>query len=404
MNLSDPVAAIEIGTANTTIAIGEPAPDNGVKIAALTFIPSSGVQKSVIVDMGQIHHSITNLLRRLVDNHGYAIGHAHLAVGGPHVLAKPVSAQLQLLSGSVQEEDLLEIEERSISPELPPDRQALECHLVSYSLDNNPAPLLNPKGMSGRLLTRSSLCIHADAHRIADAINAAADCRLEIANYNVAFTGTCAAAAVLTPQMQRDGALVVELGAGSTACTAWADGSLVWAEVIGVGGEHVTRDIASGFSIQRNQAEQIKVAHASATLANTDPSARFPLPNPPHGSNNPSLSLHALNTIVNARLDELFTIIRTKLDEAGVLHRIRGGVWLTGGGSSLPGIEALASSVFGIPAKTASLLPKILGLESCENPAQYAAVAGLLLNAVSSAEPSSAVGSLKKFFKGLFSK
>ena len=45
-----------------------------------------------------------------------------------------------------------------------------------------------------------------------------------------------------------------------------------------------------------------------------------------------TISMRALDTVVNARMGELFSVVREELDAAGVLHRPTGGVVLTGGG------------------------------------------------------------------------
>ena len=92
-----------------------------------------------------------------------------------------------------------------------------------------------------------------------------------------------------------------------------------------------------------------------------------------------TISMRALDTVVNARLGELFSVIRDKLDAEGVLHRLTGGVILTGGGARLLNIATLVRSVFGGVVRTGALVPGIEGLEKDEFPAQYATIAGALL-------------------------
>ena len=93
MNLSDPVAALEIGTSRTVLAIGEPLGPGRVKVAAKDFIPSMGVRKSRIVDMEQTAMSVESLVKHLGQASGYAIGQACLAMPGPHVQTKRLVSQ-----------------------------------------------------------------------------------------------------------------------------------------------------------------------------------------------------------------------------------------------------------------------------------------------------------------------
>lgn len=378
MNLSEPVAGLEIGTTRTVIAIGEPLANGHLKVAAIESIPSSGVRKSQIIDVAQARYSIESVLRKLVEQSDYSIGHAFLAVSGPQIRTTTMSAQWQVERGIVHEEDITEVDNRSYDMNLPPERLPLELSQISYGLDDL-SGISSPKGMSGHLLKLHSLCIHGSTQRITDAKSAARTAKLEIGD--VCFAGTCAATAVLTPQQKRDGALVIDLGGGSTSYTAWTDGKLVHAGVIGVGGDHVTNDIRIAFSVSQAQAEQLKTSSSAATIGPDDATSRIPVPSPMPGFKAATISHRALNTVVNARMQELFTIIRTKIDEANLLHRLNAGVFLTGGGSALNNIVPLAVSVFGCGVQIGSIIPEVKGLEQVEHPASLATIVGLLLQA-----------------------
>ena len=398
MNPSDPIAALEIGTTRTVIAIGEPLGDGRMRIAAYDSIPSSGVRKSQIVDVAQARYSVASVQKKLVTQFDYAVSQAYLVVSGPQIRTDQFSVQVQLPRATVTDEDIEEIGERMYDVALPQDRQALEIARLSYGLDDLDN-VTSPKGMSGHLLKLRTLCIHGSAQRIADAKNAADAAKLEI--LDVCYAGMSAAAAVLTPQQKRDGALVIDLGGGSTNFTAWADGRLLYADVIGVGGDHVTEDIRYAFSISLAQAENLKNTSASAMIGPDDASVRIPLPASTPGFNDASISLRALNTVVNARLSELFTIIRTKLDEVNLLHRLNAGVFLTGGGSSMKNILPLAANVFGRAVSIGQIVPEIEGLENEANPAALATIVGTLIQTVpAESENKSFMDAVRSFFGG----
>ncbi len=396
MSLSEPVAALEIGTTRTVIAIGEPLGGGRIKVSALSAIPSAGVRKSQIVDISQARYSVQSVLRNLADQSDYSIAQAYLAVSGPQIRTKYVNAQASVEGGVVHDEDLQVVDARSEEASLATDRHPIEISHISYSLDDMDN-ISSPKGMSGRLLTLRSLCIHGSAQRIADARTAAHQAKLELPE--VAFAGTCAAAAVLTPQAKKDGALVIDLGGGTTSYTAWVDGKMIYADVVGVGGDHVTNDIRVAFSVSKTQAEQLKLNDASAIISAEDANARVNVPSPSPGFKAATISRRALNTVVNARLLELFDIIREQLDTEGVLHRLNAGVFLTGGGSALPGAVELAASVFGCNVRVGSLVSAIEGLEREPHPAACAVITGLLLLAQQDETDSSGIlSTLKNLF------
>jgi len=398
MNPSDPIAALEIGTTRTVIAIGEPLGDGRMRIAAYDSIPSSGVRKSQIVDVAQARYSVASVQKKLVTQFDYAVAQAYLVVSGPQIRTDQFSVQVQLPRATVTDDDIEEIGERMYDVALPQERQALEIARLCYGLDDLDN-VTSPRGMSGHLLKLRTLCIHGSAQRIADAKNAADAAKLEI--LDVCYAGTSAAAAVLTPQQKRDGALVIDLGGGSTNFTAWADGRLLYADVIGVGGDHVTEDIRYAFSISLAQAENLKNTSASAIIGPDDASVRIPLPASTPGFTDASISLRALNTVVNARLSELFTIIRTKLDEENLLHRLNAGVFLTGGGSSMKNILPLAANVFGRAVSIGRIVPEIEGLENEPNPAALATIVGTLIQTIPAESANkSFMDAVRSFFGG----
>ena len=384
MNPSDPIAALEIGTTRTVIAIAEPLGEGRIRVAAYDSIPSSGVRKSQIVDVAQARYSVSSVQKKLVTQSDYAVAQAYLVISGPQIRTQEASAQVPLPRGVVGDEEIEEIGERMYDITLPAERQALEVARLSYGLDDI-ENIVSPKGMSGHILKLRTLCIHGSAQRIADAKNAADAAKLEI--LDVCYAGTSAAAAVLTPQQKHDGALVIDLGGGSTNFTAWVDGRLLYADVIGVGGDHVTEDIRDAFTISVAQAEQLKLTSASAMIGPDDASVRIPLPATTPGFNAASISLRALNTVVNARMSELFTIIRTKIEEAELSHRLNAGVFLTGGGSSMKNVLPLASNVFGRPVLLGKLVPEVEGLDNEKNPAAFATIVGTLLQTVPAEPP-----------------
>ena len=398
MNPSDPIAALEIGTTRTMIAIAEPLGDGRIRIAAYDSIPSNGVRKSQIVDVAQARYSVAAVQKKLVNQFDYAVAQAYLVISGPQIRTQEANVQIPLPRGVVGEEDVEEIGDRMYDVTLPAERQALEVARISYGLDDIDN-IVSPKGMNGHILKLRTLCIHGSAQRIADAKSAAEAAKLEI--LDVCYAGTSAAAAVLTPQHKHDGALVIDLGGGSTNFTAWADGRLLYADVIGVGGDHVTEDIRDAFTLSLAQAEQLKIDSASAMIGPDDTSVRIPLPASTPGFNAASISLRALNTVVNARMGELFTIIRTKLDEANLLHRLNAGIFLTGGGSSLRNVLPLASNVFGNNVRLGKIVPEVEGLDQEKNPAALATIVGTLIQTSPSEPPQRSFWNvLFPFFRG----
>lgn len=400
--MSNIYAALEIGTTKTVLAVGEAETGERLRVTCHAEIPSAGVRKSQILDINQVTQSVKGVLheierKQLEAGTKLTIGNAFLVVSGQHIKADPFTGST-LVDGRVTETDLAEVSESARSMALPRDRELLDIADQAYGLDNL-GGISVPVGMTGRILKLDTLNIHADKNRIEDARTAADGAHLEIRE--PLFATTCAAEAVLEEHERKNGALVLDLGGGSTGYAAYCDGYLVAAGVIGVGGDHVTNDIAHAFQTTQAQAENLKKNEASALIGKTETaSARVKIPGSSPLLESRTVSRVALDTVVNARLRELFAMIRETLEEQDLLHRLHAGVVLTGGGAIMRDLDELVRRELGMNVRKGRPI-YVDGLDEEANPAAFAAIAGALAYAHHNYAEKSVFG-FERIFKGLF--
>ncbi len=396
-------AALEIGTTRTVLAIGEADAGSRIKVSCLAEIPSSGVRKSQILNLHDSTQSIRSVLREIerkqdLNGSKLTIGNAFLVLSGQHIKADPFSGSALVENSKVDADELNNVLRSAQAMPLPREREPLDVVEQDYELDNR-GGILSPKGMTGRVLKLNTLQIHADRNRVEDARTAAGAAHLEIRE--PLFACTCAAEAVLEEHEKRNGSLVLDLGGGSTGYAVYSDGYLVATGVIGVGGDHVTNDIAHAFQTTNAQAEGIKRREACALIgADGGQSARVKVEQGESTlMDNRTISRRALDTVVNARLMELFTVVRETLEDQDLLHRLHAGVILTGGGARLREIDGLASQVLGMNVRFGRPV-NVDWSEEPEFPPAYAAIAGALLYAHRNYEEHSILdGLFGRFFR-----
>ena len=400
--MTDFHAAIEIGTTRTVLAIGEKTADDRLRVTCHAEIPSTGVRKSQILDITQATTSIRSVLHEIERKQTEAgssimLGNAFLVVSGQHIKADPFQGMVAIEGAKVGSDEIDTVYRSSRTMQLPKDREFLDVVDQDYEVDSL-GGISSPNGMSGRILKLNTLQIHADRNRINDARTAAESAKLEIRD--PLFAATCAAEAVLESHEKRNGVLVLDIGGGSTGYAAYSDGHLAATGVIGVGGDHVTNDIAHAFQTTNSQAEQLKINEASA-LIGASPSApqRVKVPGSSPLIETRTISRRALETVVNARLRELFTVIRETLEDQDLLNRLHSGVVLTGGGAAMRDIDALVSRELAMGARIGRPI-HVDGLDGEDFPAAYAAISGALLFASRNYEEKGVIDSLlKRFFK-----
>ena len=398
--MSNFYAALEIGTTRTVLAIGEDDASGRLKITCHAEIPSTGVRKSQILDITQATSSIKSVLHAIEKKQSEAgstimLGNAYLVVSGQHIKADPFQGMVPIDGAKVGPEELDAVFRSSRTMQIPKDREFLDIVDQDYEIDALRG-ITAPRGMSGRILKLNTLQIHADKSRIDNARTAADAAKLEIRE--PLFAATCAADAVLEEHEKRNGVIVLDIGGGSTGYAVYSDGHLATTGVIGVGGDHVTNDIAHAFQTTNAQAEQLKIESASAIIG-TPGEARVKVPGSSPLMESRTISRRALDTVVNARLKELFAVIRETLEDQDLLNRLHAGAVLTGGGAAMRDIDALVQRELGMTTRTGKPV-HVDGLDDEAFPASFAAVAGAIMYASRTDEDRSILsGLIGRFFK-----
>lgn len=392
-----PIVALEIGTSKIIVLVGEMREDGHVMITGMGEHPSSGVRKGEIVDLENAVVCLRAVLQAAEESANVAIRGIHLAVSGPHIQSVVNRGSVPVFSpsGEITSEDVEQVMDVAQAVHLAPDRDVLHTICQNFCIDDQQR-VMNPEGMVGARLSLDMLVLHGVRSRIHSSIQVVRS--VPTAVQDIAFGGLCAGLSVLTAEQKNSGALVIDLGGGTTDYLAYANSVVAAAGVLGVGGEHVTNDIALAFNIPMNQAEELKKESGSAVVDETV-SKRISLP-PEVGFPGRTLGLKSLHVVINARLDEMFGAIKYRVTD-DVLHRIGAGVVLTGGGAHLNGVTKLAEQVFGLPASIGK--PRgVSGLAIATEGPEYATCSGLVQYGFMTSDGQRPAQSVTGWFKSLF--
>lgn len=394
-----PIAALEIGTTRTVVCVGETDESGRMKITGVGSYPTTGVRKGQVIDLTQAGVGVESAAKQAEKMSAVSIWQVLLATSGGHIQAAINPGILTIRSADrvVSKEDIEEVAENAQTIPLDNERQVLHTITQSFTVDDQPG-IVKPEGMHCKVLTLNVMAVHGLKSRIDNAVSVAKSAQLEVSD--VAFSGVCSALAVLSPEQKRNGVVLIDLGGGTTNYIAYCNNVISAVGCIAVGGDHVTNDIAQAFNMTQSRAEELKRSEGCAVL---DPEAgmrRVVLP-AQVGFEERMLSCKALNTVINARMDETFCVLRSRLDDAGVLPHLGAGVVLTGGGAYLRKVSDLAHRVFGLPCRI-GLPVNVDGLDSVEQPAALSTAAGLVLYGQMTYEDRGLFSPLKNLFKGVF--
>jgi cell division protein FtsA len=172
------------------------------------------------------------------------------------------------------------------------------------------------------------------------------------------------------------GALVIDIGGGTTNFAVYADGIIKHTGVLAVGGDHVSNDLAYGLKVPLGRAEQLKIEHGSALMDDGVKGQTITIANE-LGLPLKTINLEHLRRVMSMRLEEILQLIEQDIARAELLDYLRAGVFICGGGARIPQITKLAERVFQMPSSLGKA-NSINGIKSALDQPEFATAIGLV--------------------------
>jgi cell division protein FtsA len=344
MNL-EPIVAVEIGTTKVRVFVGEPRDDGGLVITAVGDCASSGMRKGELFHAESVGGCLERALKQAEDAAGLSINEVHLTMSGSQIEALPNRGEIPV-AGEITEEHVEHVRQVAKEVTLPADRQILHSIVGQFCVDGLCGVM--PVGMVGHKLSADVLIVHGVQARMFNMVKVVKSLKLEVAD--LLFAGLCSSMAALSPEQKRQGVLLIDLGGGTTDYMVYAHAQIADAGALGVGGDHVTNDLARAFRISTMEAEALKLQYGDAMVSAAGRTRRIPLPTSA-GEAPRHAKLSDVQTVAHVRMEETFGLIRARLQRQQLLNLLGGGVVLTGGGAYLKNVVPLAQKVFGLPCE-----------------------------------------------------
>src|SRR5438552_13242284 len=342
---------LEIGTSKICVVVGESRPDGTIKILGVGQTPSRGVRKGEIVDfetaMKCVHEAVVDAEQKS----DVMIRSVFVAVAGSHLQSFNNRGCIMLPEDrdEIDEQDVEDVKINAREVSIPAQNAFLHSIIQHYHVDGQDG-VLSPIGMSGQKLEADFHIIHGVRTRIQNGIRCVKELPLEVED--VVFSALASAQVVLTQNQKDLGALVIDVGGGTTDYVLYADGAIRQSGSLAVGGDHITNDISMGLRIPMARAEKLKIEEGSCILGNCLPGEMILLKDD-SGFAGKEIDREMLNTIVHLRVREGFELLKRRLDEESYLNYLGTGIFITGGCSLLSGIDHLAEEMFELHANVA---------------------------------------------------
>ncbi len=342
------VVGLDVGTSKVRAVVGEFGESGQLEITGVGLAQSTGLRRGVVVNIESTLKNVAQAIEAAELMSGREVESVYASISGTHIEGLN-SRGVVAVTGRGREITPVDVDrviEAARAVVIPMDREVIHVLPQSYVVDDQKG-IKNPLDMIGvRLECEVHIvsCSVSSAQNLVKCIN-----RASFRVDGLVFGCLAAARSAMSSDEKELGALLIDLGAGTTDILAYRDGAPCMTSVIPVGGAQVTQDLSIVLNAPVDTAEKIKVQAGCAWPGILEEGEEVIVPGV--GGRPPQAIPRAkVASIIEPRMTEIFAMAKERLARQG-LDRLGGGIVLTGGGALMPGVCELANHVFGLQAR-----------------------------------------------------
>jgi cell division protein FtsA len=331
---------------------------------------SSGIKCGVVVDAPKAESAISNALNNLEQKIKHHVDTVVVSFSGAKVRSSYMDHSLKLDNRPVSKNDLSLLIAKSVRGSNNKDSSVVHCFPVEFLVDG--VKVRNPSGMVCEKLSASLHVVTADSAALSNLSNCFAKSHVRVEEF--ALSPIASGLAYFASNPQDKGALLIDCGAMTTSVTVFYDNVPVFLDYLPIGGWHISNDIAQVLGLDFANAERLKVLYAN--VSEDSPSVTLDLD---IYDQEKTIDAILLNEVVKARITEILSLLKVKYEQLeNVDSTVTKNVALTGGSSSIKGMEHLGGSVLHV-SRVRNFARHYTGsLVGEEDIQSYSAVLGML--------------------------
>ncbi|MFH1509371.1 MAG: cell division protein FtsA [bacterium] len=345
------------------------------KIVGVGKTPSAGIRRGMVVDIEEAVSSISTALEQAERTSGFPIERALIAVGGSHLASQPSKGVIAVsrADSEIGEDDIARAIDAAAAVSVPPNSEILHVIPKDYIVDSQEG-IKDPIGMTGIRLEVDTVIIEGSVNYMKNLTKCVY--RAGINTEDLVVGPLAAANSVLTKRQKELGVVMVDIGAGTTSIIVFEESDLMHISVLPIGSAHITNDLAIGLRTSIDVAEKVKLEYGTASTKDVTAKDDIDLSQIAKGEEG-VVSRKQVADIIEARLQEIFTMVDQELiniDRSGMLPA---GSVLVGGGVKLPGVVDIAKDALRLPAQIGFPQNVDSPVEATDDPA-FAVATGLV--------------------------
>ena len=369
--------AVDLGSSNVVVAVGEKAAEGQMEVASIVSRPVEGVNAGKIENIELVSRAIREAMSEAEEQLGIRITEAYAGISGDFVRCARHTDHVFVYDpqNGVNQKDVDALFDRMRNVQAPDDETIMERVPQNYVVDDN-QEVKNPVGSFGKKLSSTFnfiLCLRTPMQRLDMALK-----RLGIKMLGVTSNAIATAEAVLLPDEKEEGVAVVDIGGGVTDVAVYYRNVVRYIATIPMGAMAINRDIRT-MSVPEKHVESLKQKYGSA-VADLAPEDKLIRVNGRTAREAKDILLRNLATVIEARATDIAEFVLQEIRDSGYAGKLAYGIVLTGGSAKLKDVDELFRRVTGMDVRIASAETGVAeeSKEKVADPA-YATAVGILL-------------------------
>ena len=377
--------------------------------------PSKGVKRGTIVNIEEATDSISESVTAAEKMAGITVSDVYVAINGEQITSINNKGVVAVSAGNeISMEDTMRAIENAKTLSLPQNINPIHIIPREFVVDSQ-GGIKYPIGMTGLRLEVETHIITAPMSSWQNLVKCIQQLGLTV--NDIVFTGWASSLAVLTDTEKELGVAMLDIGSGTTSVSIFMEGSITYSGCIPLGGQSLTSDIAIGLQVSLEDAEKIKMnlekileGKIGSSEENKTPALLRKKDNESEDSkleeldddkvdlsligisSKKEISKTLLSQIIDARLDEIYDMIRDNVSRSGYDINMPAGIVITGGTSQLQNVLTKAEEKFGVPVRVGYPTGLSGMTEEISDPS-YSAVQGLIKHAMDDDNDGESIGS-----------
>lgn len=333
---------VDIGTYHVKVVVAEESATShgSPSILGVGYAESKGLRHGYIINQNDAIRSIKKAIRQAERSSKTKIKKVFLSIGGIG-LSSHIGTGTIMISRADNEITELDIDktmeesQASIPQSISVNKKVIHTIPIEYKIDGKIVLGSHPAGMRGVKLEAKVLFVMSLEHHLSELIQAVEEAGVEITD--VMASPLAAGLVSLTKAEKIAGVVLTNIGSETISIVVYEDDIPISLEILPLGSNDITNDIALGLQISLDEAEKVKNEYEEGTVELKHPKKK-------------------LEEIIDARMSDIFDLVGAHLKKINRSGLLPAGIVITGGGSGITTVEDLAKAYLKLPSKVSTLV------------------------------------------------